>query len=486
MPMDDEFRYTHENPYIGKGLGRNTVKGKEYTKVEADVAEFEDTFFTQAYNGGINKCGLGVDEFCDATINFSRKNYADLMPDGKTKKVGNTIKSRKMSGYLEEFIDNGVNLLLHGKGQEFIEEYYTMIGKIYNYQIPLKEIASKGKIKKTIKDYIADCNTVTKAGSKKSRQAWYELVIKEGVKVDLNDTIYYVNCGTKKSHSDVKRITHQYTIINGEEVEIDGKVKKEILLKECEKKRLNYDEIKSSTKTIKDLITPHITREYDEILLNCKRIPNEIVDSEKEVYCSDIDLEYNVTKYIDQFNKRVRPLMVCFKPSIREKIMVENPDDRNYFTSDECELDSGHPIKETDQDTYDALMTLDRKEVEFWDKIGEKPPFIDECGIDWKKTLAEFREIKKMEEDAIFQEENEKYLKAIDSITKEEALAFEQESIIPKRIGDIVELGSDLHFTFKKLKGVRPSSGGFIFDDIVYNDKSEEEYESAIAASEAE
>jgi DNA polymerase elongation subunit (family B) len=183
MPEEDKFRYTDEHPYISTGAGRNTVKDKAYTRVEADVAEFEDLYMAQAYNGGINKMGLGIDEFCDATINFARKNYADLMPSGKTKKVGNTIKSRKMSGYLEKFIDEGVDLLLRNNGYKFLSNYYDYIEKIYNYQIPIKDIASKGNIKKTIKDYIADCNTLTKAGNKKSRQAWYELVIREGVNV---------------------------------------------------------------------------------------------------------------------------------------------------------------------------------------------------------------------------------------------------------------------------------------------------------------
>ena len=59
----------------------DTIEGKPYTKVEADVAEFEDLYMSQAYNGGINKMGLGIDEIVDATINFSRKNYADYFPE---------------------------------------------------------------------------------------------------------------------------------------------------------------------------------------------------------------------------------------------------------------------------------------------------------------------------------------------------------------------------------------------------------------------
>ena len=336
MPMEEDFRYTDEHPYISTGEGRNSIKGKSYTRVDADVAEFEDLFMSKPYNGGINKMGLGIDEYCDACIQFARKNYADLMPDGKTKKVGNTIKSRKMSGYLEKFIDDGVDLLLRGNGYKFLSNYYDYIEKIYNYQIPIKDIASKGNIKKTIKDYIADCKTLTKSGSKKSRQAWYELVIKEGINVNVSDTIYYINTGTKKGHSDVKRVTHYYTFDdNGEKQEITKEVEK--LYKE-QSFSLKQCELKTGTVPLTriELAKKHYgakSYEEDEIILNCKLVPNEILDKEEDVLCSDYDgLEYNVEKYIDQFNKRISPLLVCFSTDIRDKILITNPKDKKYFT----------------------------------------------------------------------------------------------------------------------------------------------------------
>lgn len=61
-----EFRYTKEHPYISNGNGRNSVKGKAYTEIFADIAEFEDMYLSKAYDGGINKMGLGLDEECDA------------------------------------------------------------------------------------------------------------------------------------------------------------------------------------------------------------------------------------------------------------------------------------------------------------------------------------------------------------------------------------------------------------------------------------
>ena len=470
MPREENFRYTKDNPYISNGRGRNSVKGKAYTRVEADVAEFEDIYLAEAYNGGVNKMGLGIDEYCDACIQFARKNYADLMPDGKTKKVGNTIKSRKMSGYLEKFIDEGVDLLLRNNGYKFLSNYYDYIEKIYNYQIPIKDIASKGNIKKTLKEYQDDCKTLTKAGSKKSRQAWYELALNEELEVNVGDTVFYINTGTKKGHSDVKRVTHYYYYNDGEKVEITKELEK--MYKEYTKEfkangwkdkktRLDLAKEKYGTKAFDE----------DEIILNCKLVPNQILDMEEDVLCSDYEgLEYNVEKYIDQFNNRIRPLLVCFHPDIRNKILVTNPKDKQYFTEEESRLVSGYPNKEGDQDTYEQLMTPEKKEIEYWVKINEVPPFVKECGIDWDALVEQYKKEKEEENYALFQEENKKYLEALEEITNDEVVEFEEEGILPKSIENLMTLNSaDMRLHFKKIPDKTPSTGGFVFDDIQYN-----------------
>jgi len=469
LELPKKFRYTDEHPYIGKGLGRNVKEGKAYTKVEADVAEFEDMYLNTSYNGGWQRYGIDIDEYITSSINLSRKNYGDKLPDGSTKKVGNTIKSRKMSGYLEKFIDEGVDLLLRGNGYKFLTNYYDYIEKIYNYQIPIKDIASKGNIKKSLKDYIADCETLTKAGSKKSRQAWYELAIKEGIDANVSDTIYYINTGTKKGHSDVKRVTHFYYYLDGEKTEITKEV--EELYKENSK--LAAEHGVDTKKTRLELAKEHYGNsafDEDEIILNCKLVPNEILDKEEDVLCSEYEeLEYNVEKYIDQFNKRITPLLVCFHPDIRDKILITNPKNRLFFTEEQSKLVSGFPNKEGDQDTFDALMTLERKEMEFWDKIGEKPPFVDECGIDWDGALEKFRNEREESNIEIYKHENGKYLKALDELTKKDVEEFEEDGKIPASISSLMTLGSDMRLYFKKIPTMTPSTGGYIFDDIVYD-----------------
>ena len=470
MPREEEFRYTKEHPYISNGAGRNSIKGKEYTRVDADVAEFEDIYLSQAYNGGINKMGLGIDEYCDACIQFARKNYADLMPDGKTKKVGNTIKSRKMSGYLEKFIDEGVDLLLRNNGYKFLSNYYDYIGKIYNYQIPIRDIASKGNIKKTLADYEADTKTLTKAGSKKSRQAWYELALREGLTPNVGDTVYYINTGQKKGHSDVKRVTHYYNYVDGEKVEITKELEKAYKEYTKEFKANGWKDKKNRLELGREKFGAKVFDE-DEIILNCKLVPKEILDTEDDVLCSDYEgLEYNVEKYIDQFNNRIRPLLVCFHPDIRDKILVTNPKDKKYFTEEESKLVSGYPNKEGDQDTYEALMTPEKKEIEYWLKINELPPFVKECGIDWDALVEKYKKEKEEENNALFQEENQKYLNALEEITNDDVEEFEDEGKLPQVLETLVTLNSaDMRLYFKKIPNRTPSTGGYVFDDIQYN-----------------
>lgn len=378
--LADTFRYTDENPYISNGKGRNSVEGKAYTGLSADVREFEDLYM-------FGKNGIDIDEIVPASINFRRKNYADLLEDGKIKLVGNTIKSKKMPLYIEKFLDKGIRYLLEGKGYEFIEYYYDYIEKIYNFRIPLKEIASVGKIKMSLDSYKKECSKLTKSGTKKARQAWYELAIKDKLDVNMGDAIYYINVGSSKLSSDIKRETKYYIYET-----VDGKKTKRDITKELEKEYKKYNNKEVS---ITDFGSGVFGKIYEEDVLNfnCIRLPNEVVEDEDDKYC-DSDFEYNVEKYINMFNKRISPLFVCFDPKIRYRtnengtvvsnIMITNPDDRKSFTREECVLTSGFPDDEKDQDDYDDVMELEDKEVRFWRSVNKKPPYIDDCNIEWK------------------------------------------------------------------------------------------------------
>lgn len=449
--LPDKYRYTDEHPYISNGKGEHTVEGKKYTKTEADVAEFEDLYLGVEYEGGSNHMGLDIDEYIDSSLNLSRKNYLDLFPDGSLKFVGNSIKSKKIPLYIEKFLNEKCVLLLEGKGKEFLEAYYDYIEKIYNLQIPLKEIATVGKIKTSIDTYKNSCNELTAAGSKKARQAWYELAIKHGLNVNMGDSIYYINTGKKKGDSDVKRVTDYYiTDKSGEEVKVTKELEK--LYTKAKKERPDEMKKKDGKWISKyDFGKSHYGSSFhdkDTLIFNCILLSNDIVEDDDDHFCDDT-FEYNVEKYVEMFNKKIKPLLVCFSRDIRTRInekgkevsniLINNPKDRKQFTDNECELVSGEPYNPTDQDTYEQLMTMEDKEIKFWLSVNKTPPYINEIGMNWDEIVADYKERMKQLEKEEIQLELSLYNNAIDSLTRDEVDEFIEEGVIPDRILAIVD-----------------------------------------------
>lgn len=311
-------------------------------------------------------------------LNLARINYVMLTEkkDKKTgelkkkiKLTGNTTKSKTMPEYIEDFLNEGLLLLLEGKGVEFVEYYNQYVTKLYNHQIPLMKIASKSKIKTNIKGYIN--RGTDKNGRQKAMQAHMELVIQDREEIayqifderfdelvddksknrndfskseifsyvsdymppepELDSTIYYYNIGFRKSHGDSKEITHPDN-------------------------------------------------------------PNEKLFCSKLLHSSDINENpnktgyYNADKYLDAFNKRVKKFLVGFEPDVAEKILakivrkkVKNKDGKsvdevklmfNQFKDDELRL------KNFDSDTIEEALHLQEKEVEFWNNYGYNPKLV--------------------------------------------------------------------------------------------------------------
>jgi len=320
--------------YIGKGLNGLVKEGEEYVGVEADVAEYNDLFMR-------NEMGLDIDGVWPATINVARKNYALLTDKGKVKLTGNSIKSKKLQTYVAEFLDKGLRMLLDGKGGEFLDFYYEYVNKIYNKEIPLVKMANKSRVKQSIDDYKLHVTKTTKSGSLMSRQAHMELLINAGKTPGLGDTIYYVNNGEKKSHGDVQNKTTKMTKKQIEDyTKIHGAVPPEMLSK-------------------------------SEVILNCYLIDEKDIENNP-----DLLGEYNISRALSAFNKRIEPLLVVYSPDIRRDILIEEPKDQPIFTKSQTELGRGFPMKETDQDNLDEVLTLSDMEIKFWQTVGIDPYYM--------------------------------------------------------------------------------------------------------------
>jgi len=367
--------------YIGKGNNWLVKLGKEYVGYDADVAEYNDMFM---------KGAMGLD--CDGTwkscMNIARKNYATMEHNGKIKLTGNSIKSKKLPLYIEDFLDKGVKLLLEGKGQEFIEWYYEYITKIYNKQIPLVKIAQRAKVKLSIDDYLKRTKLKTKAGGDMSRMAHMELAIKNNLNVNLGDIIYYVNNGKKTSQGDVQKVNQPKKGWTEEQInlffsdsnksKVSHKEKEKFLFENGWEQSWSDDNwVRSDAKNkeantgIPTDLAYKLASTDSVVQLNCYMLDSSEIESNPDMLG-----EYNVPRAIDTFNKRIEPLLVVFKEEIRDSLLIDKPEERSFFTKDQCELINGVPFDEEDQDSIEDLLTITNQELSYWEKRGVNPNYI--------------------------------------------------------------------------------------------------------------
>jgi len=312
--------------YIGRGLNWKVKVGKEYTGPEADVAEYNDIFMR-------GEMALDTDGVWPSCINLARKNYAVMDTKGKIKLTGNSIKSKKLPLYIEEFLDKGIKMLLEGDGKSFVEYYYEYLQVIFDKKIPLSKIAQRAKVKLSIDDYKKRLTTKTKAGNSMSRMAHMELAIQENINVNLGDVIMYVNNGTKSSQGDVQKMT--------------------------------VKQIKD-TNTVNTFNNPKAKLITDGVMINCYMLDKDILEKNP-----DLTGDYNVPRAVSTFNKRIEPLLVVFKEEVRKGLIVDDPKERGIFTTSQCELINGVPFEESDQDTLEEVMTLSEGETNFWNRVNQ-------------------------------------------------------------------------------------------------------------------
>ena len=439
-----------EIKYLAKGNHWKTKDdgGKELVGLDAVLAEFNENYME-------GRMGLDIDDICNSTINFARKNYANDI-EGKIKLVGNSIKSKKMSVYIEDFLGKAIRMLLDGDGHSFINFYYEYVDKIYNYQIPLVKIATKAKVKSSIVDYRKKATMKNKAGNPMPKQAHMELALKDGLDVTLGDVLYYVNTGSSKSHGDLKTINR-------------SKLSK----KQLEKYIAEHGHAPTSEVTVQlncRLIDPAIVERDFEMVKELEMLKKAILKNDElqpsdlatfntridEINSSLFTDDYNVARYLDAFNKKVKPLLVCFNPEIRSKILLdivkvkdkatktttEVLKERVIFTKGECELVSGMPFKDGDQDSYQELMTMEDKEIKFWDKVNKLPNYMEQT--EWDSIRADYHvRMAKAKADGI---QNEK--ESLDAIFKrlevKDLNAVVNKGVLPIDVYIIADIATDM------------------------------------------
>jgi hypothetical protein len=224
-----------------------------------------------------------------------------------------------------------------------------------------------------------------------SRQAHMELVIRDGIQSNLGDTILYVNNGTKASHGDVQKVNQPKKGWSQEQIDLffsdslksnlDYKQKEKFLLNNGWEKSWSEDNwVRSDAKNkeanngIPTDFAYRLSSTDSVIQLNCYRIEPSDLENNPEMLG-----EYNIQRAITTFNKRVEPLLIVFDDEVRDTLLVKDPEDRSFYTTDQCKLINGKPFSPEDQDDiYENLIKMEQGEVDFWESVGIDPNYMYE------------------------------------------------------------------------------------------------------------
>jgi hypothetical protein len=181
--------------------------------------------------------------------------------------------------------------------------------------------------------------------------AHMELVIKNGLNVNLGDVIMYVNNGKKASQGDVQKMTAKQ-------------------IKDTNEYNLN--------------LNPKYKKITDGVIVNCYMLDQSTIETNP-----DLTGEYNVPRAITTFNKRIEPLLVVFQQEVRDNLLVTDPEQRGIFTTSQCELINGMPFESGDQDRLkEDVLDITEQELNYWGRRGLNPDYMYELAEEnWEEKL---------------------------------------------------------------------------------------------------
>ncbi len=305
-------------------------------------------------------------------INLKKLNYATLSitKDKKTgemkekiKLTGNSIKSKVMPEYCNDFYEKGLNLILHNKGSEFIDYYQEYVQDIYYKRIPLKKIANKTKFKKSLHSYLNRGND--KNGKKLAVQAHMELLIEKrnSIALDLFEE-HKANLVFTKNEEDLT-LEEKFNLVS------------DYMPPEPELDTLIYHINNGYTQS-----NGHSSKVIDKIT-GQERYSSSIITQDELDKNPNMLGEYNVKLYLAAFNKKVKPILIGFDPEIAKKILAKVVKKKEKdalgkkITIEKLEIltfnDSELQLKCYDSDTIEESMYLEKSEIDYWNENGYDP-----------------------------------------------------------------------------------------------------------------
>jgi hypothetical protein len=229
-----------------------------------------------------------------------------------------------------------------------------------------------------------------------------ELALKHNLNVNLGDVIYYVNNGTKSSQGDVQKVNKPKKGWSETQIDLfysvnkNHKEKAKYLQQNGWEMSWGDDNWVRSDAANKEANTGIPTdvayrlamaNKTDSVIqLNCYMLDQKDIEN-----TPDLLGDYNVPRAITTFNKRIEPLLVVFKQEIRDSLLIDEPNERGFYTKDQCELVNGKPFSSEDQDTIEDLATITEDEMNYWHKRGLNHDYMYKLAEDgWEEKLIQF------------------------------------------------------------------------------------------------
>lgn len=428
--------------------------GKEHKGLDSFFAKFNEDILNKKYmkvdhDGQWLSCIVfGRKNY--ANLEYKRdKKTKEIMYDengkplpGKLKLVGNSIKSSNFTKFAETFINKSVTMLLENKPREYVNYYYETLSLLYYRKIKLKDIVSKAKVKITANDYIKqnsipdlvnnlcykilvkekDIEKYIKKISKKTIINGYTVpYLKEKLNLIVNHEVFKTENNLPKDVKDYLIKFNEYCVnddVNGllEHIKIFYNYKNDRLISNIE----SYFSI-SGNKNGKPvsrqahmelILDNNITINQGDYIYyyntGTKKLQSDtainpethklyctyVEDSIMEYHPNTIKDDYNVDKYVDNFNQKAKMFLIVFKEDVVKNLIKTNPEDKQYFSDSQLELTSY-----TYEDFPDELVDSKKTKEEMFDSMvsytENEPLFVmSDMEVDyWNKTLGNPYEI---------------------------------------------------------------------------------------------
>jgi hypothetical protein len=134
------------------------------------------------------------------------------------------------------------------------------------------------------------------------------------------------------------------------------------------------------------------------------------------------------------------------------------------------ELCNGDPNKPSDQDTYDALMTMEDKEIQFWLAHPEfEIPFIDECNMNWNDIKTNYENRIEKEKELGIDNVRKIYNDVLNELTEEDISKIENEGILPSKLEKIIDIDpTNGNFVSKEYPDIIIGTINDLIDSVYY------------------